>query len=228
MASRRRRRRRRRGRRRGGAPVGLVLASMGAVFVLAAAAFGYTRGVFDGLAPERSDALSGSSASTARFRGAEGIDLGDVVPPSYWWTDVDGQIDIGSEPTTDVSVPGSNGDQFQRVQVPADLLFEADSAELSDSAQEGLETIAATVTDESLKIIVVCHSSADGSEGSRMLLSEQRADALADALEALLARPAGSIVRIGKGDSEPLPGIDQSTVAGRALNRRCDVFIQFP
>ena len=59
-------------------------------------------------------------------------------------------------------------------------------------------------------------------------LSEQRADSLAAALEDVLRRPRGSITRIGKGDSDPLPGIDQSTAEGRALNRRCEVFIQFP
>ena len=115
-----------------------------------------------------------------------------------------------------------------RKEIRGDVLFDADSAVLGETSQDAIEAIASTVTDSSLRIIVVCHSSSDGSVATRQSLSEQRADSLAAALEDVLRRPRGSITRIGKGDSDPLPGIDQSTAEGRALNRRCEVFIQFP
>lgn len=222
----RRRRRRRRGRRRSSAPVGLILGSVVAVLVLIAGGLAYTNGAFDGLvAGEEASGLTGVSASSDRFHGADGIDVGDITPVEYWWTDPTAII---SEPETASSVPNNvAGEQFQEVQIPADVLFEADSAELSAGAYDAIRSIADTVADPSLRIIVVCHSSADGSIATRQTLSEDRADALAGALEELLDRARGSITRIGKGDSEPLPGIDQSTSEGRALNRRCEVFIQF-
>lgn len=223
----RRRRRRRRGRRRNSAPIGLIAGIIVAVLALAGGGFAYSQGAFENIGGDASS-LGGVSAPSARFKGAEGIDVGDVTPPEYWWTDIASQVSIDAADPSDVSSPDTTpGSQYQRVLVPADLLFAADSSELSDTAEEAVAAIAETVTDPSLKVIVVCHSSADGSEAQRLTLSEERADELATLLEELLGRPANSIVRIGKGDTEPLPGIDQSTASGRALNRRCEVFIQF-
>ena len=226
MAS-RRRRRRRRGRRRNSAPVGLIAGAVVAVLALAGGGFAYSQGAFENLGGEDTG-LSGVSAPSDRFKGAEGIDVGSVTPPNYWWSDIASLVTVDSADPSEVISPDTTpGSQYQRVLVPADLLFAADSSELSDSAEEAVAAIADTVSDPSLKVIVVCHSSADGSEQQRLTLSEERADELASLLEELLQRTANSIVRIGKGDTEPLPGIDQSTASGRALNRRCEVFIQF-
>jgi hypothetical protein len=43
----------------------------------------------------------------------------------------------------------------------------------------------------------------------------------------MIGREPRSIVRIGKGDGVPLPGIDQTTPSGLALNRRCEIFVEF-
>lgn len=227
MANRRRRRRRRSARRRSSLPTPLILGVVAAVAVVGLGVFAYSKGAFASLG-DSSDRLSGVSASSSRFEGADGIDVGMVAPPAYWWTDIASQVSIGDASEVDLDPDGGFDTQYQRVLIPADLLFAADSAELSDTAREAVSTIAASVSDPSLKIIVVCHSSADGSVEARLTLSEQRADELATLLEELLQRPANSIVRIGKGDTEPLPGIDQGTSSGRALNRRCEIFIQFP
>ena len=205
----------------------MIAGGVAAVLVLVAGGLAYLNGAFDSLlVSEEAAGLTGVSASSDRFRGAEGIDVGEITPVEYWWTDPTAII---SEPEPASSVPNTNaGEQYQEVQIPADVLFEADSAELGQNSYEAIQAIADTVADASLRIIVVCHSSSDGSIATRLTLSEDRADALASALEDLLGRPHGSITRIGKGDSEPLPGIDQSTSEGRALNRRCEVFVQFP
>jgi outer membrane protein OmpA-like peptidoglycan-associated protein len=120
---------------------------------------------------------------------------------------------------------GSGSGQFSRVLIPTDVLFGSDSSKVSDEAMGALRDIAATVTSPEVEVIVVCHSSRDGASADRKPLSERRADEVATALEELLTRPAGSIERIGKGDEEPLPGIDQTTQSGLALNRRCEVYI---
>lgn len=233
-----RKKRRRGGRRRNESRTGLILGLVIALVAIIGGAVAYSKGVFDGLTSDDSATSSeGVSASSSRLHGAEGIDVGAVTPPAYWWVGVSeevwGQITVDTLPTDSVPVGSDSSvvpqatDRYERVLVPADLLFDANSAVLSAKAAEGVKSIASTVKDPSLRMVVVCHSSADGDPAARQPLSEQRADALASALEQLLGRAAGSIERIGKGDSEPLEGIDQSTASGRALNRRCEVYLQF-
>ena len=106
------------------------------------------------------------------------------------------------------------------------MLFEPDESKLTARAVQAVAEIAETIQDSSTKVAVVCHSSSDGSEIRRLSLSEERAKALANALELALGRGQNSIDRVGLGDSAPLPGIDGSTLAGRSLNRRCEIFVE--
>lgn len=225
MARRRRRSSRRRSRR-GGPSIGLLLIVVGAVFVLFAAGAGvvlYQSGAWEGIR------VGGGpiGADSSRFKGAEGIVLPESAtaePPGYWWSSVTSETVTAEEGyLTDLD----SGASFERLLVPVDLLFEADSAQISREARESLRGVAEAISDPSLRVVVVCHSSADGPEESRLPLSERRADSLASALEQLIGREPKSIVRIGKGDSVPLPGIDQGTPSGLALNRRCEIFVEF-
>ena len=120
---------------------------------------------------------------------------------------------------------GADSGQYSRVLIPTDVLFGRDSTTITEDSMGALRDIAATVTSPAVEVIVVCHSSRDGASADRKPLSERRADEVATALEELLTRPEGSIERIGMGDEQPLPGIDQTTESGLALNRRCEVYI---
>lgn len=207
-----------------------------AIAAVTGAVVAATQGVFDSIIHTGATPAEGVSASASRLKGAKGIDVGELVDPGYWWVGV--PAEVWTQISVDIPAPTSSTStgstdpliegQVQRVLVPASLLFDADSAVLSAKATDSLKAIATTVQDPSLPIVVVCHASADGPVSARQPLSEQRADALATALEALLGRPSGSIERIGKGDTEPLAGVDQSTPQGLAMNRRCEVFLQLP
>ena len=158
-----------------------------------------------------------------RFEGLSGV----VIPPheneELWWTSIDSQ-DISELPAgLGSTVPTS---KYSRILVPADVLFASDMSQLSNAAKQSVADVAATITNPMVKVIVVCHSAHDSAVGQGRVLSEERADSFASALEVEMQREAGSIERIGRGDSSPLPSVDPNTPTGRALNRRCEVFVE--
>jgi hypothetical protein len=99
-----RRRRRRRGRRRNSAPVGLIAGVVVAVLALAGGGFAYSQGAFESLGGEDTG-LSGVSAPSDRFKGAEGIDVGSVTPPDYWWTDIASLVSVDNADPSEVISP---------------------------------------------------------------------------------------------------------------------------
>jgi len=176
-----------------------------------------------GYIPELNIAPGGANTelSSSRLRGSDGVRLPETNPPDWWWTRV--VVDEGVAAPTAGEL--ADGRQYSRVLIPTDVLFQPDSSTVSEGASSALCDIAATITSPDIEVIVVCHSSRDGLVESRKPLSEARAAEVASLLETLLLRPEGSIERIGMGDEQPLPGIDQTTESGLALNRRCEVFI---
>ena len=158
-----------------------------------------------------------------RFVGLSGI----VIPPhekeDLWWTSINSQ-DLSELPAgVGITVPNS---KYSRILIPSDVLFESDKSELSNAAKQSVADVAETITNPQVKVIVVCHSAHDDFVGQGLILSEKRADAFAGALEVEMQREAGSIERIGLGDTSPLPNVDPNTPTGRALNRRCEVFVE--
>jgi outer membrane protein OmpA-like peptidoglycan-associated protein len=105
-----------------------------------------------------------------------------------------------------------------------DIQFEADSAVLKQSEAAKVARIA-----ELLKrypdrdILVEGHSAAAGYAAGRKLLSEQRAQAVAERIIALGARTSERVRAAGYGDERPIAGND--TEAGRARNRRVEITI---
>lgn len=215
-----RRRRRRRSRRRRNSSFGPVMAV--GVGLLIATLVG---GVLIAMSRGWSIDLGGGSGSTSssRLEGLGGIEIPAGPVPQFWWATVTTETAL-VEPGYLTGV--SENLSFRRVVVPTDLLYQPDSAELTENAARAVDEIALQVSVPTLEVVVVCHSSPDGPASSRQPLSLRRADRLADALEARLKRPTGSIRRIGKGDSVPLSGVDPTTPTGRAQLRRCEVFVE--
>lgn len=172
--------------------------------------------------------LVSSSASSPGSDTRQLVGLSDVVIPEYeeeslWW--VSNGANVESESAAEI-ISKLTGSDFSRIPISGDVLFEPDESKLTARAVQAIAEIAETIQDSSTKVAVVCHSSSDGSEIRRLSLSEERAKALANALELALGRGQNSIDRVGLGDSAPLPGIDGSTLAGRSLNRRCEIFVE--
>lgn len=105
-----------------------------------------------------------------------------------------------------------------QVDLATDVLFAFDSAELGPSAQSALEAAAEEVGRRGPgQVLVVGHTDDQGPEDYNLDLSQQRAQAVADALNPLLDVDRPVVVE-ARGDTEPLvPGTDEES---RALNRR--------
>lgn len=105
-----------------------------------------------------------------------------------------------------------------------DIKFKADSAILEDSEKEKLRSLA-----EILKsypdndILVSGHTALAGTEKVRQLLSEERADAVAEFLIALGVRDRAHIFTQGFGATKPVAS--NNTEAGKARNRRVEITI---
>lgn len=163
------------------------------------------------------------SASSSRFKGLGDVEIPSGPAPDFWWV----RVSTDNALVDTDYLPGvPSGLRFRRVLVPTDLLYQPDSATLSDGSALALDQISRQISNPMLQVIAVCHSSSDGPPSSRQALSLRRANMLADALETRLGRPKGSIRRIGKGDTVKLPGVNPDTPTGRALHRRCEVFVE--
>lgn len=166
---------------------------------------------------------SSKGLSADRFSGAEGVTLIPGPEPDYWWS----RLVTDTALVESSYLPGTSPDmRFKRVLIPTDLLFAPDSTDLEGGATRAIDLIVSQISDSSLQVAVVCHSSSDGPPASRQPLSLRRADSLADALERKIGRPENSVMRIGKGDTVKLPNVNPDTPTGRVLHRRCEVFVE--
>ena len=106
------------------------------------------------------------------------------------------------------------------------IQFESGLAELSSTYQAGCERLAQWMLDNpGVTIRIEGHTDNVGSVAFNMALSEDRASAVPDFLEARGVAEARLTVE-GKGPVEPLG--DNGSEAGRALNRRVQVVILEP
>ncbi len=70
---------------------------------------------------------------------------------------------------------------------------------------------------------VEAHTDSQGADAANLALSQQRADAVRQALLAAGLSP-GRVKAIGKGESDPLT--DNGTAEGRARNRRVEMIVE--
>lgn len=103
------------------------------------------------------------------------------------------------------------------------IQFEPDSAVLLPHEKEKLNKIALLLADFSNDILITGHCAERGTEESRQVLSEQRAETVASYLKLLGVRDAYHIFSQGKGSKEPVAS--NSTEEGRQKNRRVEITI---
>lgn len=103
------------------------------------------------------------------------------------------------------------------------VLFAVDSASLKPAATSALREVAATINGRVTSggtLQIVGHTDSDGSNTYNLRLSQQRAQAVANALRPLVkAKVAYSVS--GKGETQPIAS--NSTAAGKQKNRRVAV-----
>jgi len=99
--------------------------------------------------------------------------------------------------------------------------FDFDSATIRPESEELLAALATGLKDsDAAAITVIGHTSSEGSDAYNEKLSQRRAEAVA---AAIVERgvDAGSVSAEGRGEQQPIA--DNSTEAGRSLNRRVEI-----
>jgi outer membrane protein OmpA-like peptidoglycan-associated protein len=109
-----------------------------------------------------------------------------------------------------------------RIALPADVLFDVDSAAIRPDAAAALDGLATVIRGYSGPATLVGHTDADGSEAHNLDLSQRRAAAVRDWLVGA-GIPATRLHTEGRGESEPVAAND--TPANKQRNRRVDVVI---
>jgi len=114
------------------------------------------------------------------------------------------------------------GDNIRLV-MPGNITFETDSYNLRGSFYPVLDSVAlilAKYADTTMR--VTGHTDSTGSKAYKQTLSEQRADSVAAYLETQNGAAQRMVVQ-GRGFDDPVA--DNSTAAGRAENRRVELYI---
>lgn len=101
------------------------------------------------------------------------------------------------------------------------ILFQTASDQLQSSSFEFLDQLGEVLkADEFLRIQIIGHTDSDGDESSNQILSEKRANAVANYLKEKFGIAENRLQTLGKGESEPLNS--NSTSAEKAANRRVE------
>ena len=128
----------------------------------------------------------------------------------------------------DLEVAATTVDQGDRTQLnlATDVLFEFGSAQLTPKAQQTLAAAADALRTKApgTRVRVDGHTDSIGDDNSNRSLSNQRAQAVADALTRLLGGARVDFVVQGHGEADPIaPNTSEGggdNPEGRALNRR--------
>ncbi|MVM41481.1 OmpA family protein [Spirosoma sp. HMF3257] len=110
-----------------------------------------------------------------------------------------------------------------KVSLGSDILFDTDSYALKPATKQQLINFAQTLNkEEDTNIVVEGHADATGSAEHNLALSKQRADAVANFLEAKGVKTS-RVDEKGYGEAQPIA--DNSTATGRQKNRRVDIAV---
>jgi outer membrane protein OmpA-like peptidoglycan-associated protein len=115
-------------------------------------------------------------------------------------------------------------DRGMVITLQGEVLFKTNESQLKPAAMAKLEQIADTLRGAERKILVLGHTDNQGGAGSHnQQLSEKRAGAVRDFLVSK-GIPSDLIRAEGKGPSAPIA--DNSSVEGRAQNRRVEIVVE--
>ena len=121
------------------------------------------------------------------------------------------------------SVSVTNTGSALIVNLPQDILFATDSANLRPDLTSDLGAVAQSLLNyPATTVQVIGHTDNTGSASYNQDLSQRRAQTVADILRED-GVPGGRIIAIGRGEEQPVA--TNMTEAGKALNRRVEIVI---
>jgi outer membrane protein OmpA-like peptidoglycan-associated protein len=117
-------------------------------------------------------------------------------------------------------------DNQLKLNVPNDVSFDVNSANIKPELRGVLDTFATSLRgDQAAVLTIVGHTDSTGSDAINNPLSLERARSVKEYLAAR-GVPASRIETAGRGEREPVA--DNSTDAGRARNRRVEMYLREP
>lgn len=118
----------------------------------------------------------------------------------------------------------TNMGDYLIVNMPQDVLFGTDSAQLRPALQRDLQAVAANLNSyPNSAIQVIGHTDNTGASAYNQDLSERRAQSVAGVLRAS-GVPAGRVQAVGRGETQPVASNLSTT--GQAQNRRVEIIIR--
>lgn len=120
------------------------------------------------------------------------------------------------------ALPPSRRSGGRTIYTLAGTAFASGSSKLGAAAQASLRRLA-VVVGSSRTLRIEAHTDSQGNDAANLALSQQRAEAVAQALRAA-GLPSARVKAVGKGEADPLA--DNGSAAGRAGNRRVEVIVE--
>ncbi|GLS85742.1 membrane protein [Cypionkella aquatica] len=150
--------------------------------------------------------------------GALGAAVGGAIGSS-----LDAQAaDLRGSLSSNIGV--TNNGSYLTVNMPQDLLFASDSANLRSDLTSDLRAVAASLNRyPNSTIEVIGHTDNTASAAYNQDLSQRRASAVANVLRDS-GVPGGRISAYGRGEDQPIAS--NQTTSGRAQNRRVEIIIR--
>jgi outer membrane protein OmpA-like peptidoglycan-associated protein len=111
-----------------------------------------------------------------------------------------------------------------RIELPSDVLFDVDKADIRPDAAQALAHVGTVVRSYSGPVRLVGHTDSDGSDAHNMGLSQRRAESVKAWLVAKESVDAARFSIEAKGESQPVAAND--TAANKQRNRRVEVVVR--
>lgn len=169
----------------------------------------------------------GALAGAAIGRDAKGAAIGAGVGAlgGYVWSKHMEQKKLAMERATmgsGVAVTQTADNQL-KLNIPADVSFDTGRADIKPNMRPILDQFASGLSGQpNTEVRIIGHADSTGSEAMNDQLSLQRAQATRSYLASRGVDPSRIMVA-GRGEREPVA--DNSTEAGRARNRRVEIFL---
>lgn len=168
-------------------------------------------------------ALFGDSSRAAAIGAGIGAVAGGVA--GYNWDKIKGDVQQSGASDMGIDVT-EQADGSLKVNVPSTVSFDTDSYTLKPALRPVLDTVARSLNEnQNLRAHVVGHTDSTGQAAYNQTLSENRARAVTNHLsrQGVAAQRMSSE---GRAATDPIA--DNSTAAGRAENRRVEIYLYMP
>jgi outer membrane protein OmpA-like peptidoglycan-associated protein len=164
-------------------------------------------------------ALFGGGRGAAVGAGLGAV-AGGVV--GYNWSRIRGDVESSGARDLGVGV-AEQSDGSLKVNIPSTVSFDTGSYVVKPELRPVLESVARNLAaNPELRAKVVGHTDSTGQAGSNQTLSLNRAGAVANTVSRLGVSPE-RVTTEGRGQTDPIA--DNGTVAGRAENRRVEIYL---